>query len=374
MIKRAKRKKRSLITLKKQETKPDLGLLFLVIGLTIFGVLMVYNASVVEALRDFHDKYYYLKNQALWAIIGLGLMIFTSFINYKFFSRTAPLLFFINLILLVLVVIPGIGIQIKGARRWLNLGILFFQPTELIKLTFSIYLATWLAKKRSFFQFLFLIALLLFLIMLEPDLGTAIVVMTTGFLIYFLSGASLLYLFPIGLIGLLSGLVIIFSSPYRKSRLTTFLNPTQDPLGSSYHIRQVLIALGSGGFFGLGLGQSRQKYEYLPEAATDSIFAIIAEETGFIGATLVVLSLLAVVYKGFKIAKRAPDLFAKLLASGISIWIGVQMAINLSAMVALVPLTGLPLPFISYGGSSLIVILIAMGILLNISKFRVIKK
>lgn len=372
MIKRFKR--RRSVTLKSQETKIDLGLLFLVIGLVLFGVLMVYDASVVEALRDFNDKYYYLKYQLLWAVIGLSLMIFISFINYKFFAKIAPFLFFVNLILLILVLIPGIGTRIKGARRWLNLGIFLFQPTELIKLTFSIYLAVWLSKARSLWKFLFLISIVLFLIIIEPDLGTAVVVITTAFLIYYVSGASLLRLFPIGLIGLASGLLIIFSSPYRKSRLMTFLNPAVDPLGRSYHIRQVLIALGSGGIFGLGLGQSRQKYEYLPEAATDSIFAIIAEEMGFVGAVLVVFVLLLVIYKGFKIAKQAPDLFAKLLACGISIWIGIQTAVNLSAMVVLVPLTGLPLPFISYGGSSLIVMLMAMGILLNISKYRVVKR
>lgn len=373
MIKLFQKKKKKVI-LKKQETRIDFGLLFLVIGLILFGVLMVYNASVAEALRDFQNKYYYLKYQSLWAGLGLLLMTVISFFPYKLLAKVGPLLFFINLILLIAVLIPGVGMSIKGARRWLNLGIFVLQPAELIKLTFTLYLSVWLSKSRSFWQFLLLIFIMILLIMLEPDLGTTVVIAGIGFLIYYVSGASLIHLFPLALIGFLSGLLMIIISPYRKSRLMTFLNPSLNPLSTSYHIRQVLIALGSGGIFGVGLGQSRQKYEYLPEAATDSIFAIIGEETGFIGAVLVIVALAIVVYKGFKIASQAPDIFGKLLASGIASWIGLQTIINIAAMVALIPLTGLPLPFISYGGSSLIIILIAMGILLNISKFKVIEK
>lgn len=373
MNKRPKRKRNS-VALKKEVSGFDFSLLFLVIGLTLFGVLMVYNASVVEGIRDFNDKYYFLKNQALWSGIGLTLMVIISFINYNVYGKIAPLMFLINLILLVLVLIPGIGLEIKGAKRWLDFGLFYLQPTELIKLTFSIYLAAWLAKPRAFWKFLLLISLVLGLIILEPDLGTAVVIITTAFFIYYLSGVKFFKIIFLGVIGLAAGIFMILSSPYRKSRLATFLNPNQDPLGSSYHVRQVLIALGSGGLFGLGLGQSRQKYQYLPEATTDSIFAIIAEETGFIGAALVIVILFMIVYKGFKIAKKAPTLFAKLLASSIAITIGVQAIINFSAMVALVPLTGLPLPFISYGGSSLIVFLTAIGILLNISKFKVVEK
>ncbi len=352
----------------------DKTLLMLAVGLTAFGILMVYNASSSEAIRDFGDKYYYLKNQATWAAFGLVLMVLASVINYKFWAKVSPLLFIISLVLLILVLIPGIGLQIQGARRWLNLKLFVLQPTELAKLTFIIYLASWLTKPRRLWQFLLLIGLLLGLVMLEPDMGTAVTIVVSGFLTYYMSGVPLLQLIPVVVVGFISGLVIILSSSYRRSRLLTFLNPATDPLGSSYHIRQALIALGSGGLFGLGLGRSRQKYQYLPEAATDSIFAIIAEELGFIGAGLVVVVLFFLVYRCFKIAKQAPDLFSKLLAGGIAAWLGVQVVVNLSAMVALIPLTGLPLPFISYGGSSLVVILMAMGILLNISKYRILKK
>ena len=354
---------------KKKKSSFDWSLFFLVAGLTFFGVLMVYNASVVEAYRVFGDKYYYLKNQALWVLIGFFIMVVVSKVDYRVLKKISGPLFLMNLILLILVLIPGIGSQIKGARRWLNLSFFILQPSELIKLTLSIYLATWLLKKRSFWQLLVLIAVVSILIVLEPDLGTLVVIISNAFLVYFLSGASILKLLPLTAVSFLSGLFMVFSSAYRKSRFLTFLDPSRDPLGSSYHISQVLIALGAGGIFGLGLGQSRQKYEFLPEATTDSIFAVIAEELGFAGASVIILLFLVILIKGLLITRRTTDKFGRLLAGGITGWIGIQTFINLGAMVSLVPLTGMPLPFISYGGSSLIVALTGIGILLNISKY-----
>lgn len=362
-----------MVKLKAQSQQIDKILIFFTVAITCFGVLMVYNASAAEAFRDFNDKLYYLKYQAIWAIIGLFLMWLTSLINYKWWLKISPLLLVINLIMLIAVLIPGIGMQIKGARRWLNTGLFVIQPSELAKLTFTLYLASWLTKKRHIWQFLLLISIMLTLVMLQPDMGTAVTLIATAFLTYFIAGAPLIQLLLLTISGFLVGMGVIFSSAYRRSRLLTFLNPTFDPLGSSYHIRQALIALGSGGLSGLGLGHSRQKYQYLPEAATDSIFAIIGEEIGFIGAAIVVIILFMLVYKIFRIAKKSPDQFAKLVAGGIACWIGIQVVINLSAMVGLIPLTGIPLPFISYGGSSLVVMLIAMGIILNISKYRNIK-
>jgi len=353
----------------KKKASPDWGLFVLTTLLVLFGVLMIYNASVVEAAKVFNDRYYYLKNQALWALIGLAIMLTVSRINYRLFKKIAWPLFLFNLILLIIVLLPGIGTQIKGARRWLNLGLFLFQPSELIKLSLTLYLASWLLEKRRPSYFLVLILAVSSLILLEPDLGTLVVIISNAFLIYYLAGTSIFLLLILSLFGFLTGLGLIFSSPYRKERLLTFLNPARDPLGSSYHIRQVLIALGAGGFFGLGLGQSRQKYEFLPEVTTDSIFAVIAEEAGFLGAGLIILVFLAVLTKGFLIAKRAPDQFGQLLAAGISGWIGIQTVVNLAAMVGLVPLTGLPLPFISYGGSSLIVALLGVGLLLSISRY-----
>jgi len=351
--------------------KPDWVLASAAIALTVFGVIMVYNASVVEAYDLFADKYYFLKLQAIWAGLGLAALVLAAFVPLNWIKSLAALILGVNVLLLIAVLIPGIGTLSHGARRWINLGSFNLQPTELIKLSLGIYLAAWLSKARSFWLYLVILGLILGLVMLQPDLGTAIVIIVSGFLVYFASGAPLFYITAFGVLGMLSGLGLIFSSQYRRQRVLTFLNPQSDPLGSSYHVLQALIAIGSGGFWGLGLGQSRQKYQFLPQATTDSIFAIIAEETGFIGAALVILLLFLVVSRALKIAKTAPDSFAKLLAVAIACWIGVQSLINLAAMLSLLPLTGVPLPFISYGGSSLIVTLAAIGLLLNISRYRV---
>ncbi|HUV42394.1 MAG TPA: putative lipid II flippase FtsW [Patescibacteria group bacterium] len=369
-----RRLKQNKISLKLSHQKADWLLILLVLGLTVFGLIMIANASVVEAYRDFGDKLYYFKLQLQWAGLGLIGFILASFFNYRRLKSLAVPLLIVSLISLGLVLVPGLGTKIMGAQRWLAIGAFRFQPAELAKLAFVFYLAAFMSQKKSPWPFLILLTLLIGLVILEPDLGTAVIIAATGLVVYFASGAPLLWLGLLGILGFLSGLGLIFSSPYRKERVLTFLDPSRDPLGASYHIRQILLALGSGGLFGLGLGQSRQKYEYLPAAATDSIFAIMAEEIGFIGALVIIFVFLLLIWRGFKIAKEAPDKFGTLLATGIISWIGFQTLINLSAIVALVPLTGVPLPFISYGGSSLILIMTASGILVNISKQKVVEK
>lgn len=369
-----KKSRKSRISLKLSPQKADWFFIVLVFGLTIFGLLMVANASVVEAYRDFGDKLYYFKLQLQWAGIGLLGFVLASFFNYRRLRPLAVPLLIIALISLGLVLIPSVGTKVLGAKRWLGIGAFRFQPAELAKLAFVLYLAAFMSEKKNLFPFLALLAILIGLIILEPDLGTAVVIAATGLVVYFASGAPIIWLSGVTVVGFLIGLGLIFSSPYRKERVLTFFNPTRDPLGASYHIRQVLLALGSGGLLGLGLGQSRQKYEYLPAAATDSIFAIIAEELGFVGALAVIIAFLLLIWRGFRIAKEAPDKFGALLATGIISWIGFQTLINLSAIVALVPLTGVPLPFISYGGSSLVLILTASGILVNISRQRRVEK
>lgn len=338
---------------------------------------MVYNASAVEAYRNFGDRYFYLKSQAVWAVVGLGLTLFISRIKYSFFKKTGLIWLLISWLLLILVLF--LAPEIQGAKRWLSVGGFFsLQPSELVKLTFIIYLASWLsARKRPFSNFLLLVGLTCGLVILEPDLGTALVIGVVAFAVYYVSGAPLLKFFAVTCLGIITVAGLILISPYRRQRLLTFFDPTQDPLGSSYHIRQALIALGSGGFWGVGLGQSRQKYSYLPEVATDSIFAIIAEEIGFSGSVVLLGLMGFLVYQLFTVAWQAPDRFARLLTTGIATWLGFQIFFNLAAMVALVPLTGIPLPLISYGGSSLLINLIAIGIVLNISRYtqpRIIKR
>jgi len=357
-----------MLTLKNQEKNIDRLLLIVVFILVAFGLLMIFESSSVTAFRDFGDKFYYVRQQLVWAVIGFIVMVFFSIYDYHKYEKMSPILFGITFVLLVLVLIPGIGTRILGAKRWLNILGINLQPAELAKITFVIYLSSFFSKKNSFMVFLAILSLTIGLVMLEPDLGTTVVLATSGFCVYFASGASLVSLGVLTISGFLSGLGLILSSAYRKERLMTFLNMGHDPLGSSYHIRQVLLALGSGGLWGLGVGASRQKFEYLPEAMTDSIFAIIAEEFGFIGSTLVILLLFFIVIRGFMIAKNAPDKFGQLLAIGISSWFGIQILVNLASQVALVPLTGIPLLLISYGGSSLVITMMAVGILLNISR------
>lgn len=349
---------------------PDRWVVASVIVLSLFGILMVYDSSVAIAIRDFGNQYYYAREQAKWLAVGILTLVVFSVIDYHYWYKIALPMLFGTLVLLVAVFLPGIGIRALGAHRWINFGFFVLQPAELAKLTLVVYLSAWFSSRERgrFFSFVLLLAMVLGLILIEPDLGTSIVIVSVAVILYFMSGAPLSHfglLIPVLAVGLL-GLAII--SPYRMARLTTFLHPDRDTLGTSYHIHQALLALGSGGWVGVGIGQSRQKYEYLPEANTDSIFAIIGEELGFIGAAAVILAFVFLIWRGFRIAKRAPDHFGTLIALGVTVWISVQTIINLSAMAALMPLTGVPLPFISYGGSSLIIMLAAVGILLNVSR------
>lgn len=362
------------VTLKPTINKPDLFLIGLTLLLTLLGIIMVGDVSVAEAYRDFGDKFYYWKLQTKWALLGILGFLATMNFNFKKLRNFAFPALVLTIISLVAVLIPGVGVKILGAKRWLGIGGFRFQPSELAKFSFILWGAGFLSNKKKTSLFLLIWGLFLGLIVIQPDLGTTVVLGVIGLTIYFISGVSLWEISLLGVICLIAGIGLIFSSSYRRERLLTFLNPGRDPLGASYHIRQILIALASGGFFGLGLGQSRQKYEYIPAATTDSIFAIIAEELGFLGAAIIIVLFLIWIWRGFKIAKEAPDNFSRLLAAGITSWIGAQAILNLGAMTALIPLTGIPLPFFSYGGSSLVLTLTAVGILINISKYKIVKK
>lgn len=331
---------------------------------------MIYDASSFVAFKDFGDKYHYIKDQIFWAILGFGFLTFFSIFDYhKLYNLSLPIII-LAIALLIMVFIPGLGVYVLGARRWVDFNFFVVQPSEFVKLGLAIYLAAWFSKpeKGRFFSFMLLLGLVFTLIILEPDLGTATIVLSEALAIYFLSGANILHflaLLPVVVAGIIA---LIKFEPYRANRLATFLNFNDSPQAYSYHVKQILIALGAGGVTGVGIGNSLQKYAYLPESTTDSIFAIVGEEFGFIGATLLVFLFMIIISRGFYIASRARDNFGKLLAGGISTYLGVQTIINLASQTALLPLTGVPLPFISYGGSALIVSLCAIGILLNISK------
>lgn len=361
--------------LKLQIAKPDWLILGLTSAFVTFGLLAIFDASSVVAARDFGNKFYYVQNQAIWAGLGFVALLFFSLFDYHKLARLAPFGIVIVLILLGLVLIPQIGGEVLGAKRRFAISGIIIQPSEIAKLVYLIFLAFRFSKlsQKTFtlWQFLAITLVILALIILEPDLGTAVIIGATGFLIYFLAGAPLRNFIVLGLIFTGGIISLIFTSGYRSARLASFLNLGIDTQGISYHQNQILLGLATGGLTGSGFGQSLQKFYYLPEAATDSIFAVIGEEFGFLGATAIILGFIILLFRGVKIASLAPDDLGRLMASGIVFLISLQVIINIAGQVALLPLTGVPLPFISYGGSSLITLMSAVGILINISRQRV---
>lgn len=353
----------------------SLIVLFTLVGL---GLILLASASVVISWERFNKPYYYLTHQLIYGV-GIGLILFfiTQKIHYKLWKKLAVIILAISIISLILVFVPGLGFGYGGARRWINLGFTSIQPSEIIKLGFIIYLAAWLEKRKtevktfaqSTLPFLIIMGLIGILIIAQPDIGTLGVIVMIGIIIFFLAGARISHVFLIFLGGLASLFTLIKVAPYRMNRLLSFINPELDPLGISYQINQALLSIGSGGLFGLGLSHSLQKYNYLPSPASDSIFAIAAEELGFIGAVILIILFLALILRGFKIAKNSPDRFAQLTAAGIASWFAIQAFVNIGAITGLIPLTGITLPFISYGASSMIISLAAAGILVNISKY-----
>ncbi|HSX57652.1 MAG TPA: putative lipid II flippase FtsW [Candidatus Saccharimonadales bacterium] len=354
---------------KAQAHRPDLVVLALALVLVLFGLLMIYNASPVTSERDFGDPTRLARLQVIWALGGAFGAFIIYKLPYQLWEKLAPIFMLGAIVLLLLVFVPHVGITIYGAQRWIGVGKLFaIQPSEFAKLAYIIYLSAYLSKRVKLWPFVTLTGLLLGILLVQRDLGTAMIISMIGLMIYFLSGAPIkhfLMIIPVGLVAI-GGFIL--SSAYRRERFLTFLHPSSDPQGAAYHINQILIALGSGGWFGVGLGQSRQKYGYIPEITTDSIFAVIGNELGFIGSLIFISLPFVIVFRAFRIAGKIGDRFGQLLASGIGIWIGVQVFINLAGMVALLPLTGVPLPFISYGGSSLLSAMFGVAILLNISK------
>lgn len=333
-----------------------------------FGLIAIYDASIVDAFQTFGDKFHYVRLQSIWIVVGIVVAMITANIPVQLLKKYSHLLYGFTVLLMIFVLIPGIGSKYLGARRWIDVGFTVIQPSELLKITLAIYLARWLEEERSFKHFLILLGINLVLIMLQPDLGTALIIIGVSFMTYYLSGAKIKEIFSfIAILAVATGALVLLS-PYRMDRMKTFMDPTTDPLGASYHINQVLYGLGSGGLTGVGLGRSRQKYDYLPEATTDSIFVIVAEEFGFVGSSIFIIILTVLLMASFKVALNVTDKFDKLLSSSISLLFLIQIFVNLCSMVALVPLTGVPLPFISYGGSSLVTNFIALGLLINISK------
>lgn len=347
-------------------------------ALVIIGLLAVYSSSFAISLEVYGDGNYFFVRQAIWAAAGAVLLLFAMRFDYRFLRPLSPLLMALAIAGLLLVLIPGIGVERNGSSRWLALGPLPpLQPSEFAKLIVIIYISAWVAAKGESIKnfslglvpFVIIVGILGWLIMSQPDMGTTVITLLIAGTIFFLSGAPLSHLSLLVVGGGLVMTFLVFVSGYRMDRITSFIAPETDPAGVGFHIIQLLIALGSGGLTGLGWGVSRQKFFYIPGAHTDGIFAIIGEEVGFIGAIIIVALYFVLVYRGIRIAINAPDRFGALLALGITCWIAYQAIINIGGITRTMPLTGVPLPFISYGGSALASLMAGVGILLSVSRY-----
>lgn len=352
------------------QRKPATWIFILPIVLSIFGLFFVFEASSIRAFQEYSDSFRFLKLQTVWIFLGIGALIFFSLIDYHKWYYLSFLMMGGTVLLLVMVLIPGIGSTAGGARRWIDLGFFSIQPTEFAKFATIIYLSSWFVERtrKRFFSFLLLLGLLMGLILLQPDMGTAIIIFLLSVTMYYLAGHELRYLLMLMPVAAVGGWILIHISPYRFKRLLAFFDPSLDPLGITYHITQILISLTNGGLFGQGFGASRQKYLFLPEAHTDSIFAIIGEEIGFVGSIALISVFIILIYQLYLVHQHTKDRFGKLLIGGIMAFFSYQAIVNLAAMVNLVPLTGVPLPFISYGGSHILVSFALLGIAINIAK------
>lgn len=358
--------------------KFDLLLFITIITISLFGIIMIYSASYIWAEYKFNDPFKFVKHQGLFFIIGIIMMLITSKIPYKVYFEKANTLLLISIILLILVIIPGIGTVRNGSRSWFGIGSFGIQPSEFAKLTLIIFTSKYLTKneknlkyiKKGVLPILGIVILVFGLIMLQPDFGTGMIILVSIIGLLFVSGVDFKFFIRLGLIGLIGIVLLIAIAPYRLERILSFLNPWSDPLGSGFQIIQSLYAIGPGGLFGQGFMNSRQKHFYLPEPQTDFIFSIISEEFGFLGILIVAALFTIIIFKGFKIAQNSGDKFAKFLAFGITFGLAFQAILNLMVVVGLIPVTGVTLPFLSYGGSSLLITLISMGVLLNISRYQ----
>ncbi|MCL5435709.1 MAG: putative lipid II flippase FtsW [Patescibacteria group bacterium] len=357
----------------------DKKLAGLTVALCVIGLVVISSASVVLSFQRYGRTGYYLERQIVFVIVGLLLMFVVSRIDYHWFRRYSRILYILSAVFLVAVLIPHIGFQVGNSRRWLNFGFSLIQPSEFAKLALILYLGAWFEMNRerlnNFFAGLlppllatgFLAGLIIF----EPDFGSMSAVLLIALSVFYAGGARIAHLLYLLILGSGVGWLAVQAAPYRMQRILTFLNPSNDPLGAGYQINQAMLAIGTGGFWGLGLGQSRQKFNFLPEPIGDSVFAIMSEELGFWRVAILLLLFALFAIFGLAIARRAPDEFGRNVAVGITMWVVLQAAVNIGAMVGILPLTGITLPFISYGGSSMLAISIGVGIMLNISRQRV---
>ena len=356
---------------------PDVWLFGVAVVLLSIGVVMVYSASAIVAADRFRDPYFFLKKQLFWAVLGAGCLWLMLRLDYRRLERWVLPLLVAALALLVLVLIPPIGQAINGTRRWIRLGPVSFQPAELAKLALVVYLAAFLARRREALENfrrdllppLVVAGVLAALVFAQPDLGNCLTLLVLTFALLFLAGGRVRHLGLVLAPALPLVAIAVWMAPYRLRRITAFLDPWSDPRGSGFQIIQSWLALGNGGLVGRGIGASTQKLFYLPEPHTDFIFAILGEELGFVGALVVVALFVVLVWRGLRIGLRAPEPFGAYLALGITVLIATQTLVNLGVVTGLLPTKGLPLPFVSFGGSALLVTMLSTGVLLNISQY-----
>ncbi|MBI4359188.1 MAG: cell division protein FtsW [Candidatus Nealsonbacteria bacterium] len=366
--------------------KPDSILLVASLTLVLLGVLILASVSAVFSIERFGKPDYLLNHQLLYGLApGLFLGLIAFLIPLEKIKKISPWIFVFNLFFLVLLISSRLGLNLVGASRWIGLGPVNFQPSEFLKISLILYLAAWLTRPESSsaapkvakkpwdklspgLPFLFILGLVTLLLAPQPDVGTLSVVASIALVVFFLSGTPWWQNASLWLLGAAALAFLIKIAPYRLNRWLVFLNPDLDPMGRGYQLKQALIAIGSGGFLGLGLGLSRQKFGFLPQTIGDAIFPVFAEEAGFLGALILISVLLIFVWQGFRVSRLNKDKFSQLVGAGLSFWIGFQALTNISSLAGLLPLTGVPLPFVSYGGSHLVAELIGVGILLNISR------
>ncbi len=356
--------------------KFDIPLFIAIIVLTLFGLMMISSASSIWAEYKFNDSFYYLKRQLIFIIVGIFLMLKVSKIDYSIYYNNSNKILLICFILLILVLIPGIGSVRNGSRSWFGIGSLGIQPSEAAKLALIIFTSKYLSNSSKFiksykegvFPILGVVFIFFGLIMLQPDLGTGMIIVVSIISLLFIAGVNMKFFIGGGVIGLIGVIILIIIAPYRMDRITSFINPWKDPLGTGFQIIQSLYAVGPGGLLGTGYLNSIQKQFYLPEPQTDFIFSIIAEEFGIVGAIFVSFMFIFIIYRGLKISLSAKDLFAKYLSFGMIFQLAFQSSMNLMVVIGMIPVTGVTLPFLSYGGSSLLITLFSMGVLLNISR------
>lgn len=371
-----KKKLSQLIKSQKKHHDPDKFLIYLVLFILVFGLVALSSASSVVAYDKFGDAYHYSKNQLFGIVLGLVAFWFFAKIDYHYWRKYAFGFLIFSVFLLLLVFIPGLSAHYGKARSWINIFGYSLQPSEFVKLSFLLYLAAWLENRkgelhdyaRGIGPFVAILGVVGFLMILQPDIGTLSIIAITSLIVYFVGGGKLSHIVAMLLVGVIGFSVMVQLKPYQMNRFKCLLDHEAYKKDICYQVNQSLIAVGSGGIWGRGLGDSRQKYLYLPEVSGDSIFAIIAEETGLVISLLIIIAYLLLFYRGYLVARRAPDDFGRILAVGIVSWIVVQSMINIGGIINVLPMTGIPLPLVSYGGSAILAALAACGVLVNISK------